>query len=224
VRTIEARYDGDASFEPGTGAASHVIRDASQTPSLALSSSRNPSNTGQSVTLTTTVSMPAGPVSGTVEFYDGVALLGTSAISAGRATFTTATLPAGSHAITARYTGANGVPPVRSDVFVQAVGAAGWKNRASSMTVTASPNPAALGETVVVTADVTGASGAPTGHILFMVDGVANDVVATAVSGTVARATLAVPGLAHGRHTISATYLGDPTYKGSTARVTAIVN
>jgi len=65
----------------------------------------------------------------------------------------------------------------------------------------------------------------PTGRILFMVDGVAvADVAVTALSGTAARATLAVPGLAHGRHTISATYLGDPTYKGSTARITAAVN
>jgi hypothetical protein len=226
TRSIEARYDGDGSFEPGTVTASHVIRDAGNTPSLALSSSRNPSNAGQSVTLTATVSMSAGPVNGVVEFYDGATLLATPAIAAGRATFTTASLAAGSHAITARYTGANGVPPSQSDVFVQAVGAAGWKNRSTTMAVAATPNPAALGDTIAVTADVTGSSGvAPSGRILFIVDGaIAADVAVTSVSGSVARATLSLPGLAHGAHTISATYLGDPTYKGSTARTTAAVN
>jgi Big-like domain-containing protein len=225
VRTIQAQYDGDGSFEPGTDSASHVIRDASQTPSVAVSSSRNPSSSGQSVTLTATVTMPAGGVNGQVEFYDGAALLGSSAISAGRATFATASLAVGSHAVTARYTGGNGVPPARSEVFVQAVGTSGWKNRATSMVVTATPNPAVLGDSVTVTADVSGSSGAPTGRILFMVDGaVVADVAVTARSASAARATLAVPGLAHGRHTISATYLGDPTYKGSTNRLTAVVN
>ena len=225
VRTIEARYDGDDSFEPGTDSASHVVRAASQTPSVAVSSSRNPSSSGQGLTLTATVTMSAGAVNGLVEFYDGAALLGSSTISAGRATFPTASLAVGSHAITARYTGANGVPPARSDVFVQAVGASGWKNRTTSMTVTATPNPAVLGDSVTVTADVSGSSGAPTGRVLFMVDGaVVADIAVTARSSSAARATLAVPGLAHGRHTISATYLGDPTYKGSTNRLTAVVN
>ena len=225
VRTIQAQYDGDGSFEPGTDSESHVIRDASQTPSVAVSSSRNPSSSGQWVTLTATVTMPAGAVNGLVEFYDGAALLGSSAISSGRATFPTTSLAVGSHAITARYTGGNGVPPARSEVFVQAVGASGWRNRTTSMTVTATPNPAVLGDSVTVTADVSGSSGAPTGRILFMVDGaVVADVAVTARSSSAARATLAVPGLAHGRHTISATYLGDPTYKGSTNRLTAVVN
>jgi hypothetical protein len=154
------------------------------------------------------------------------AILGTSSISAGRATLTTASLPAGSHAITARYAGAGNVPPAGSEVFVQSVGSTGWKNRATSMTVTASPNPATLGDTVTVTAQVSGSSSvAPTGQIVFMVDGVVvAEIAVTPVSATAARATLAVPGLAHGRHAISATYLGDPTYKGSTNRVTAAVN
>jgi hypothetical protein len=226
TRTIEARYDGDGSFEPGTASAAHVIRDASQTPVLALSSSRNPSSTGQSVTLTATPSMSSGAVTGTVDFYSGAVLLGTSTIAAGRATFTTTSLAAGSHAITARYRGLGSVPPVRSDVVVQSVGGSGWKNRATSMAVVVAPNPATLGDEVVVTATVTGSSNAaPTGRILFMVDGaVVAETAVTAISATAARGTLAVPGLAHGRHAISATYLGDPTYKGSTARVTAAVN
>jgi hypothetical protein len=228
VRTIEARYDGDAAFATGTGSSSHTVKTAAATPSLSLSSSRNPSTVGQSITLTANVSMSAGPVSGTVAFYDGATLLGSSAISAGRATLSTTALAAGSHAITARYLG-GAAPPSTSAPFVQAVGLSGWKNRTTTTALAASSNPSAPGETVVLTATVTGSSSAtPTGRVLFMVNGevvgAAQGVAVTAVSGTTVQATLSVPGLAHGRHSVTATYLGDSTYKGSSAASTQVVN
>jgi serine/threonine-protein kinase len=67
---------------------------------------------GQSVTLTATVTTPSGrpiPTSsdGTVTFYDGAKVLGTANLSGSpaTATLTTAALTAGSHTITARYSG-----------------------------------------------------------------------------------------------------------------------
>ncbi len=97
------------------------------------------------------------------------------------------------------------------------------------MTLSSSSNPSVIDAPVVFTADVAGSSNStPGGRILFMVDGqVAGDpagVVITPLSGTAARATFTVTGLKHGRHKITATYLGDPTYKGSTALVTQTVN
>ena len=170
--------------------------------------------------------MSAGPVSGTVQFYDGAALLGTSTIVSGSATFTTTAFAAGSHAITVRYLGSASAPPAISGVFVQAVGSSGWKNRISSTTLSASPNPSALGATVTLTANITGSSGTPAGAVLFMVNGqvVGGPVTLTAISGSTARATFVLPGLAGGRHTVSATYLGSSNYKGSTATVTQTVN
>ena len=97
------------------------------------------------MTLTANLGMSAGPVSGTAQFYDGAALLGSSAIVSGSATLTTTAFAAGSHAITVRYLGSANAPPVISGVFVQAVGGPGWKNRTSSTTLSASPNPSALG-------------------------------------------------------------------------------
>jgi hypothetical protein len=68
----------------------------------------------------------------------------------------------------------------------------------------------------------------PTSRILFMVDGqVVGDptgVAVTPLSGSTARATFTATGLKHGRHKVTATYLGDPIYKGSTALVTQTVN
>ena len=125
-----------------------------------------------------------------------------------------------------RYLGSASAPPVISGVFVQAVGAPGWKNRASSTTLSASPNPSALGATVTLTATVSGASGTPAGAVLFMVNGqvVGGPVTLTAISGSTAEAMFALPGLAGGRHVVTATYLGSSTHKGSTATVAQIVN
>jgi hypothetical protein len=69
---------------------------------IALNSSPNPSNVGQSVTFTATV--PAG-VTGTVTFKDGATTLGTGTISGTTATFTTTTLAVGTHPATAVYGG-----------------------------------------------------------------------------------------------------------------------
>jgi hypothetical protein len=170
--------------------------------------------------------MSAGPVSGTVQFYDGAALLGTSAIVSGSATFTTTAFAAGSHAMTVRYLGSTSAPPVISGVFVQAVGASTWKNRTSSTALAASPNPSAVGAPVTLTATITGSSGTPAGAVLFMVNGqvVGGPVALTAINGSTARATFVLSGLAGGRHVVTATYLGSSNYKGSTATVTQTVN
>ena len=227
THAIEARYLGDGSFDTGIGAGSHTVRDASGTPAITVTSSRNPANLGQSVTLTANIAMASGPVSGTIQFYDGATLLGSGPISAGRATFTTSSLSAGSHAVVARFAGNATAPPAMSPVFVQAVGASGWKDRATTMTLTTAPEPSTVGGPVTVTATVSGSSGTPTGRILILVNGEAvgdpTGIVVTPVSGS-ARVSIVVPGLNHGSHTISATYLGDPTYKGSTAQVAHRVN
>jgi hypothetical protein len=88
---------------------------------ITLSSSKNSSNFGDSVTFTA-LGLPAD-FSGVVKFYDGVRLLGSGMIVAGsdKSTFTTAGLASGSHSITAvltdiSYTGT-------SNVVVQVVNA-----------------------------------------------------------------------------------------------------
>ena len=75
-----------------------------------VSSSLNPSTSGQSVTFTATVSDTSGGVpTGSVEFYDGSTDLGPGSALSGSgtsatSTLTTSTLTAGSHSISAVYT------------------------------------------------------------------------------------------------------------------------
>jgi len=70
----------------------------------ALQSSLNPSNHGQSVTLTATVTSTTGPPAGNVQFkLDGVNMGAPHALSGGVATYITTGLPTGSHNVTAVY-------------------------------------------------------------------------------------------------------------------------
>ena len=79
------------------------------TSTTTVTSSLNPSAYGQSVTFTATVAaghVGTGTPGGTVTFMDGTATLGTGTLNgSGIATFTTSTLSAASHAITAVYGG-----------------------------------------------------------------------------------------------------------------------
>jgi hypothetical protein len=78
--------------------------------STALTSSPNPSTFGQSVTFTATVTSGSGFPSGTVTFTEGANVLasGVAVDGDGQAFFNTAALAAGSHILTATFTGAGG--------------------------------------------------------------------------------------------------------------------
>jgi len=72
-----------------------------------LGASTNTPNYGDSVTFTATVTGSGGPgtPTGTVTFYNGSIVLGTSALSSGVATLAYSALPVGTHTITAVYGG-----------------------------------------------------------------------------------------------------------------------
>ena len=103
--SITAVYNGSTSFTTSTsGALSQVVNQSSTTTVLV--SSVNPSNAGQSVTFTATVTPEfSGSVAGTVSFYDGSTLLKTGTLSGGTSKLTTTTLSSGAHTIKATYNG-----------------------------------------------------------------------------------------------------------------------
>jgi len=105
----------------GTSAASGAdqFSYAAAGSTVALSSSPNPSNTGQAVRFTATVS-GAAPT-GTVTFFDGGTQLGTATLAGGTASVTTASLTAGSHSVTARYSGDGNNAASISAALVQTV-------------------------------------------------------------------------------------------------------
>jgi hypothetical protein len=100
-RTVTASYSGDAGHSPASGSMTQVINKAST--AITLTSDGNPSNVGQNVTFTATVSSGTAVPTGTVKFKRGAAVLGTATLSGGVATFSTSTLPPGLDKITATY-------------------------------------------------------------------------------------------------------------------------
>jgi hypothetical protein len=100
--------------------------------SITVTSSLNPAEVGQSVTLTATVTTASGTPTGTVQFMDGTAALGSPVtLVSGQATYATSWPATGVHHITANYSGdanfapGDSVPPpvaVGNTPFSVAVG------------------------------------------------------------------------------------------------------
>lgn len=105
TNSIAAVYAGDSNF---TGSKSKAVKQVVEkaTTTTSLTSSLNPSQVGQSVTFTATVTPQfSGTVTGKVTFYDGATKLKIVTLSGGVAEFTTSKLTAGAHTITATYKG-----------------------------------------------------------------------------------------------------------------------
>ena len=203
---ITAVYGGDKNFLGSTS--NIVVQKVDYDTKTSLTSNNNPSTLGQSVMFTATVTGAGGPT-GTVVFRDGLAVLGSSSLTSGKATYTTSGLPAGSHSITASYNGDSNNDPSVSNVVVQVVNS---KNKAT-ITLSSNNNPSVYGQSVTFTATVS--PSAATGTVQFQIDGTnfggaANVSGGKAVSGSTT--TLSV-----GSHNITAVYSGDSTYGGSTA-------
>ncbi|HUS01485.1 MAG TPA: Ig-like domain repeat protein, partial [Chitinophagaceae bacterium] len=103
---ITATYNGDATHSISTSA---VVTQLVMVPLIAttisVTSSLNPSSTGRSIIFTATVSTTSGTPTGTITFFDGSTNIGSVTLTGNTATFTTSSLTAGSHNITATYNG-----------------------------------------------------------------------------------------------------------------------
>ena len=172
------------------------------TSTTALATSAATTTYGTSVTFTATV--PSG-ATGTVTFIDGTTTLGTGTISDSTATFSTSALTAGSHSITAVYSGDGNYQGSTSSVLTQTVNQA-----ASTTTLASSANPSTYAGSVTFTATVTNGT---TGTVTFK-DGSTTLGTGT-ISGTTATYTTST--LTGGAHSITAIYGGDGNYLGSTS-------
>lgn len=111
------------------------------TPTTTVLTSSSPSaNLNASVTFTATVAPTSGSgvPTGTVTFFDGSTQLGAGTLSAGVATYSTSSLTAGAHSITAQYGGDTDDAPSTSSTLTQTVIAPSFSIGATptSLTVT----------------------------------------------------------------------------------------
>jgi hypothetical protein len=92
---------------------------AAQVTTTTVASGTNPSVLGASVAFTASVT--PNTATGTVSFYDGSTLIGSAAVNAGAAVFTTAVLSPASHNVSAVYNGDASFNPSTSSTLTQTV-------------------------------------------------------------------------------------------------------
>ena len=204
---LTATYAGDGGNDGSVGELTQTVEAVTST--TALTSSVNPSTSGESVTLTATVT-GAGPT-GSVTFADDGSPLDTVSLSSGVATLAVSSLSVGSHALTATYSG-DSVNAGSVGGLTQTVALV-----TSTTALTSSANPSTTGETITLTATVTG--DLPTGSVTFEDSGVTLDTVDL----TDGVASLDVSSLSVGSHALTATYSGDSVNAGSVGELTQTV-
>ena len=199
---ITATYSGDTNYQVSTSAILTQIVQIAAT-NIAISSDSNPALLGAPVTFSATLTGTGGsPLTGTVMFEDGTAVLGQGTLSnSDVATYTTISLTPGMHSITAVYSGDSNNSPNTSAALQQQV------RQPTTNTLASNINPSLRLDQVVLTSTVTNGSALhPTGSVTFTEGAVILGTVALDATGT---ATLSLPNLTTGSHNIIATYSGD---------------
>jgi type II secretory pathway pseudopilin PulG len=200
---ITAVYSGDSNDNPGTSSAlTQVVNQTITT--VVLTSSLNPSISGDAVTFTAAVT--PGTATGVVTFKDSSTTLGTGTLSSGAATYTTSALAAASHSLTAVYAGDVNDYGCTSSTLTQTV-----NKITTSVILASSSNPSTYGGSVTFTATMT--PGSATGTVTFK-DGGTTLGTGTLSTGT---ATYSIASLTAGSHAITAVYGGDANCNASTS-------
>ena len=172
--SLTASYAGNSQFGQSQSPSLSTIVQKDGT-SVVITSAPNPSEFGQAVAFTAIVSPRTpggGSPTGTVEFLDGGAVLGTVILNGTVATFTTNALSPGSNAITAVYSGDGDFLGQTSAALSQIVRPSSLSNL-TTMKLTAKPRLATLGRLVTLSATVKTLiprGGTPGGSVTF-VDG-----------------------------------------------------
>jgi uncharacterized delta-60 repeat protein len=209
-RTIVGRQNGSNQVRRFLGDADSATCIATSTT---MSSSPNPSNYGQSVTLAATVTpASAPPAQGSVQFRQGTTNLGSPVpLNNGIATHQTSSLAEGTNTLTAVFSGAglflnSTSPPTAHTVSPRP---------ASTTTLSSSPNPSSCGQPVTLTGTVAPASGSgtPTGTVQFNLSPFSSATV-TMSNGV---ATYVQPSFSSGTHSLTAVYSGDANFGPSTS-------
>ena len=166
--------------------------------------------TDTSVTITATVAAgPGNPGSptGTVTFLDGSNSLGAAPLVNGAAAVNASFADAGTHSITAQYSGDAAFLSSSEKIPLQVIGIA-------TMATLMAPAAATAGSTILLTATINSAGGIPTGQVTFL-DG--NTSFGSAPLDAAGVAVLRINTLAAGAHSLTASYAGDAKFDGSTS-------
>ncbi len=206
THSITAAYAGDLNYNAATSKALSLT--VSQgTPAVSLSASASSVLPGVPVTFTSTVNGGGVAPTGILTFLDGGKELSATRLSLGSTTanYTTSTLAAGSHSITASYSGDTNYLPAASPSVAVTVGA----TLKPTVTVAPASSSITLKQALTVAVAVNGGTGNPavTGTVTLKGGGYAS-AAATLAEGD-ASFTIPAGSLAVGTDTLTATYTPD---------------
>jgi sugar lactone lactonase YvrE len=204
--SVTAVYAGDLSFNGATSSAVTVTL-TKAAPMVTLTASSNPARVGSSVTFSATVStvVTGVPPTGTVQFLNGSAVMGTGTLNGGKTAYATSALPVGYNQISAVYLGDSKYQGATAPGFAELI------NKATpSVTMTASPDPATVGGNVTFSVTVsTVITGVPPTGTVQCQNGSQVVAMATLTAGKATCTTNALPVAANAMY---AYYLGDGKY------------
>ena len=225
LHTITITFQPDPGFGPSSGTC--TINVGGNATLTTLTSSKNPAATTDSVTYTITVTNPTAPSTapaGSVTLYEGNTLLASSGLipgpSAGFAiAYVTLAIP-GAHILTATYIPATSATFTSSGTLTETITAA----PPIAIALTASPNPATVGQTVTLNAAITFAAAIPSPASITFSDGALPlGSVPLPASGVV---TLPISTLSLGTHSLTAAlHTGTPdTVRGLSPPLSVQIN
>ncbi|MCC5971678.1 MAG: Ig-like domain repeat protein, partial [Pararhodobacter sp.] len=216
---ITAVYSGSGTHAASTSSTwTHTVSpgDGELTPTTTALSVPGSSAFGEAVTLSATVSSASGTPSGTVSFRRAGMTIGTGRLSSGTASFTTSSLPVGSHAITAVYGGtdshAGSTSGSRTHVVAQA---------SVTVALTVPSGPVRPGPLLRLSAEVgvvSPGAGTPTGAVRFLLNGAT--LGSASLSGGRASISAALP---VGEHSVVAQYVGSMGFRARDSAARTVV-
>jgi sugar lactone lactonase YvrE len=226
--SFTAVYSGDANFLGSTSQA--LVPYPPVVSSLMLTGSPNPAQLGQPVKFTAVIQTGGGLPSsatptGSVQFYDGTRVLGSSGVSNRQATYTATALAGGTHTITAVYSGDATFPPASAALALIV-------SAPITMNVTAAPPAAVYGQPITLTVTVGATSvpaglSPPTGQVTVLLEA-STPFSPNTKLGTVnlasGIATLNLNSLPTGALYIDAQYSGDSTWPATARQLPLIIS
>ncbi|HEX8816527.1 MAG TPA: Ig-like domain repeat protein [Terriglobales bacterium] len=214
--SVTAVYSGTVGYGQSTSSPQGVVvNPETVATAIALTSvSPDPPVAEQSATLTATIApAPTGQSLGTVSFYNGSALLGTTGVGpSGNAMLITSTLAEGTMSVTAKYSGAPGFAQSTSSAKSVVVGP---PQTSTTISLTASPNPVYAGQPLTLTATIIPApSGSFPGTVNYYKGSVLLGSATVNSAGVAAFTTTTLPS---GDDDIIATYSGNSGFASSSS-------
>ncbi|HEX3849329.1 MAG TPA: Ig-like domain-containing protein, partial [Polyangiaceae bacterium] len=211
AHNITATYSGDANYVGSSSSALAETVSLAQ-PMVMLSGPANAVDVGTAVLLTGTLTGPGVTPTGTLTLMDGATALSTQTVTAnGRYSFSTSSLSLGTHSLSVVYSGDSDNATATSATSAVVIQLA-----PTAIAVSTSANPGTVGQPITLTASLASDSAGISGTVSFM-DGAAS-VGTTPVSAS-RTATLTIPALGFGVHSITASYSGDAQHAASSSAV-----